>query len=85
MKPEEFEVYVIPPNFMEGGTLFGGLLKTRNITALPAIRTAPLISSPRCFFPSCLSAWFAMRTNIVPAGRFRFLFMYLVKSCVPVE
>ena len=31
MKPEEFEVYVIPPNFMEGGTLFGGLLKTRNI------------------------------------------------------
>ena len=24
MKPEEFEVYVIPPNFMEGGTLFGG-------------------------------------------------------------
>lgn len=25
MKPEEFEVYVIPPNFMEGGTLFGGL------------------------------------------------------------
>ena len=30
MKPEEFEVYIIPPNFMEGGTLFGGLLKTRN-------------------------------------------------------
>ena len=30
MKPEEFEIYVIPPNFMEGGTLFGGLLKTRN-------------------------------------------------------
>ena len=30
MKPEEFEVYVSPPNFMEGGTLFGGLLKTRN-------------------------------------------------------
>ena len=56
-----------------------------NITALPAIRTAPLISSPRCFFPLCLSAWFAMRTNIVPAGSFRFLFMYLVKSCVPVE
>ena len=30
MKPEEFEIYIIPPNFMEGGTLFGGLLKTRN-------------------------------------------------------
>lgn len=224
MKPEEFEVYVIPPNFMEGGTLFGGLLKTRNtieavilglavgvpvlhlpfsltvrvvilcltalplvllaligvsgmslsafirlffcflhnrrilsrdgtqggkngktllpswaqqkksdceaedpplpksrsrfsvdlkqrsvtqfktflqeeetvqplnaladyipITALPAIRTAHLTFFPRCFFPSCLSAWFAMRTNIAPVGRFRFLFMYLVKSCVPVE
>lgn len=59
--------------------------KHSGITALPAIRTAPLISSPRCFFPLCLSAWFAMRTNIVPAGSFRFLFMYLVKSCVPVE
>ena len=34
MKPEEFEVYVIPPNFMEGGTLFGGLLKTRNTTSM---------------------------------------------------
>ena len=55
------------------------------ITALPAIRTVPLISSPRCFFPLCLSAWFVMRTSIAPAGRFRFLFMYLVKSCVPAE
>ena len=55
------------------------------ITALPAIRTALLIFFPRCFFPSCLSAWFAMRTNNVLAGSFRFLFMYLVKSCVPVE
>lgn len=36
MKPEEFEVYVIPPNFMEGGTLFGGLLKTRNRKDNPA-------------------------------------------------
>lgn len=44
MKPEEFEVYVIPPNFMEGGTLFGGLLKTRNT---PVIFLASGVSIPR--------------------------------------
>ena len=40
MKPEEFEVYVIPPNFMEGGTLFGGLLKTRNMLPTQETRTS---------------------------------------------
>ena len=29
-KPSEHDIYVIPPNFIEGGTLFGGLLKARN-------------------------------------------------------
>lgn len=29
-KSNEHEVYIIPPNFIEGGTLFGGLVKLRN-------------------------------------------------------
>ena len=54
MKPEEFEVYIIPPNFMEGGTLFGGLLKTRNTIeavilglAVGVPRHAPRYLNPR--------------------------------------
>ena len=31
MKNEERDVYIIPPNFIEGGTLMGGMLKTRNV------------------------------------------------------
>ena len=53
------------------------------ITALPATRTAPLIFSLPCSFPSCLSVWFVMRMSIVPAGCFRSLFMYSAKNCVP--
>jgi len=30
MKNEERDVYIIPPNFIEGGTLMGGMVKTRN-------------------------------------------------------
>lgn len=30
MKNEERDVYILPPNFIEGGTLMGGMLKTRN-------------------------------------------------------
>lgn len=47
MRQEERDVYVIPPNFIEGGTLMGGMIKTRNaveagllgaLTALPVMR-----------------------------------------------
>ena len=31
MSNEERDVYIIPPNFIEGGTLMGGMLKTRNV------------------------------------------------------
>ncbi len=30
MKQEERDTYIIPPNFIEGGTLLGGMFKTRN-------------------------------------------------------
>lgn len=31
MRQEERDVYIIPPNFIEGGTLMGGMFKTRNV------------------------------------------------------
>ena len=31
MDREERDIYTIPPNFIEGGTLFGGMFKTRNV------------------------------------------------------
>lgn len=31
MRNEERDFYVIPPNFIEGGTLLGGMFKTRNV------------------------------------------------------
>ena len=30
MRQEERDTYLIPPNFIEGGTLMGGMFKTRN-------------------------------------------------------
>ena len=38
-KPNDYDTYIIPPNFIEGGTFFGGLLKLRNTAeALVMIR-----------------------------------------------
>ena len=31
MRQEERDTYIIPPNFIEGGTLLGGMFKTRNV------------------------------------------------------
>lgn len=31
MEQEQRDVYLIPPNFIEGGTLLGGMFKTRNV------------------------------------------------------
>ena len=28
---EQHDTYIIPPNFIEGGTLFGGMFKIRNV------------------------------------------------------
>ena len=36
-KPNEYDTYIIPPNFIEGGTFFGGLLKLRNTAEALAI------------------------------------------------
>ena len=31
MEHEQRDTYLIPPNFIEGGTLLGGMFKTRNV------------------------------------------------------
>ena len=43
-KTNERDVYIIPPNFIEGGTLFGGLVKIRN--AIEAGVLAVLVGYP---------------------------------------
>lgn len=47
MKNEERDIYTIPPNFIEGGTLMGGMFKTRNV--IEAGILAPSLSEARCF------------------------------------
>lgn len=44
MRDEERDVYVIPPNFIEGGTLLGGMFKTRG--AIEAAIIAVLVGLP---------------------------------------
>ena len=34
MSQEQRDSYVIPPNFIEGGSFFGGLFKARNVVCL---------------------------------------------------
>ena len=34
------DLYYIPPNFIEGGTLFGGMFKTRNVMEAGITATA---------------------------------------------
>ena len=43
-KSSENELYIIPPNFIESGTIFGGLVKIRN--AIEAIILASLVGIP---------------------------------------
>lgn len=47
MDHEERDIYIIPPNFIEGGTLFGGMFKTRNVVEagiLALITGIPVLS-----------------------------------------
>lgn len=52
---EELDTYTIPPNFIEGGTLFGGTLKLRNsleagalllAAGLPVLRLPLSLTTP---------------------------------------
>lgn len=57
MKNEERDIYTIPPNFIEGGTLMGGMFKSRNV--IEAGILAVLIGGP------VLSLHFSLTVRIV--------------------
>ena len=57
MRNEERDVYVIPPNFIEGGTLLGGMFKTRN--AIEASILAAVVGLP------VLKLNFSLTTRII--------------------
>ena len=44
MQQDERDIYLIPPNFIEGGTLLGGMFKTRNVVEAGIL--AAVIASP---------------------------------------
>ena len=44
MEHEQRDSYLIPPNFIEGGTLMGGMFKTRNAVSYTHL-TLPTICS----------------------------------------
>ena len=58
-RQEENDTYIIPPNFMENGTLFGGIVKIRN--AMEALILTLLIGIPVFRLP------FRLTTNIIIA------------------
>lgn len=58
-RQEEHDTYIIPPNFIETGTLFGGTIKIRN--ALEALVLTLLIGIPVFHLP------FPLTTNIIIA------------------
>ena len=62
MSQEQRDSYVIPPNFIEGGSFFGGLFKARNVveavilaagTGLPILTLSLTLTSGSrgCRFP----------------------------------
>ena len=66
-KPNEYDTYIIPPNFIEGGTFFGGLLKLRNTAEALVIVLAigmPVFSLP-AFFPLVLFLFIACNNTAV--------------------
>ena len=52
LRQEETDIYIIPPNFIESGTIMGGTLKLRN--AVEALCISLLVGIPEFYLPfSC--------------------------------
>ena len=68
-KQEEHDTYIIPPNFMETGTLFGGTIKIRN--ALEALALTLLIGIPVFHLPFRLTTKIIITClTVLPAALF---------------
>ena len=50
----EHDVYIIPPNFIEGGTLFGGMFKLRNAIEAGVLALAVILPVMRINMPTCI-------------------------------
>ncbi len=53
VNPEENDIYVIPPNFIDTGTLFGGTIKLRN--AIEALVLILIVGIPEFYLPVSLT------------------------------
>ena len=68
-KQEENDVYIIPPNFIETGSLFGGTIKLRN--AAEALLLTLLIGIPVFYLPFTLTARIIIAClTVLPAALF---------------
>ena len=69
MKQEENDIYVIPPNFIETGTILGGTIKLRN--AAEALALSLLIGLPVFHLPVSLTAKIIIAClTVLPAALF---------------
>ena len=75
MNHEEHDTYLIPPNFIEGGTLMGGMVKTRNAieaSILGAVIGLPVLHLPFSLTTRiiilCLTALPAVLVSLVGIG-----------------
>ncbi len=69
IKHEENDVYVIPPNFIETGTIFGGTIKFRN--AAEAVILSLLIGFPVFHLPATLTTKIIIAClTVLPAALF---------------
>ena len=66
---EENDIYIIPPNFIDTGTIFGGTIKLRN--AVEALILALLIGVPVFHLPVTLTTKIIIAClTVLPAGLF---------------
>lgn len=69
IKQEENDVYIIPPNFIETGSLFGGTIKLRN--AAEALLLSLLIGIPVFYLPFTLTTRIIIAClTVLPAALF---------------
>ena len=74
-KENEHDVYLIPPNFIEGGTVFGGMLKLRNVIEAGII--ALIIGFPICMLSVSLTAKIVILClTALPIGIFAVIGIY---------
>ena len=74
-KQNEHDVYLIPPNFIEGGTVFGGMLKLRNVIEAGII--ALIIGFPICMLDVSLTAKIVILClTALPIGIFAVIGIY---------